>query len=70
MSLHYSPRLKSVIAVAESDASRAKADFVGTEHMLLALYDDRDSVAYDVLEKLGVTRSVLKEMIDRVCKRT
>lgn len=65
----YSPRLKAALEVAESDASRENADCIGTEHMLMALFDGRETISRQVLENLGITREKLKAEIDRVTKR-
>ena len=67
--LMYSPRLKAAVSVAESDACRENAEYVGTEHMLMALFDGRDTVSREVLENLGITKEKLKAQIDRVMKR-
>jgi ATP-dependent Clp protease ATP-binding subunit ClpA len=69
MSIFYSPRLRAAIAVAESDAGRQNSEFIGTEHMLMALFDGRETVSREVLENLGITREKLVAEIDRVCKR-
>ncbi len=46
------------------DISKRSGDFViGTEHMLLALLDERDSVAAGILDSLGISVEVVYERI-------
>jgi beta-lactamase regulating signal transducer with metallopeptidase domain/nitrous oxidase accessory protein NosD len=49
------PRAKRVLEYAEQEARSLKHDYIGTEHILLALMHQRDSVAAQVLDGAGVT---------------
>ncbi len=49
-------RLQAVLAKAEHEAHGLKDEYVGTEHILLALLDEKDGGAGEALKKLGVTR--------------
>jgi hypothetical protein len=47
--------VQRVLAVAQDEAVRFDHDYIGTEHVLLGLMRDTDSVAARVLANLGVT---------------
>ena len=47
---------------AEEEACQLGHNYVGTEHMLLALLEDREHIAAHALAALGVTADVVREM--------
>jgi ATP-dependent Clp protease ATP-binding subunit ClpA len=47
-------RVKRIIVAAEEEATSRGHDYLGTEHLLIALADDRDGIAGRILEELGV----------------
>lgn len=49
----FSPRLKKLLLSARSIAAAKNDNYVGTEHILLALLTDRDCTAYSMLTELG-----------------
>ncbi len=51
----YSPRAEMVLDEAEKQAERFKADCVGTEHLLLALLKEGESVAVRLLRTIGAS---------------
>jgi ATP-dependent Clp protease ATP-binding subunit ClpC len=56
--LKRTPRVDRTIQRAESIAQSYGHDFIGTEHLLLALSHDRDGIAGRVLSDLGVSHEV------------
>ncbi len=54
------PRTKNIIESSLYEAQRGGQDYIGTEHLLLALLNERDCVAVRILESLGVSVSDLK----------
>ncbi|MCL2407037.1 MAG: ATP-dependent Clp protease ATP-binding subunit [Defluviitaleaceae bacterium] len=50
----FTPRTKRVLEVSGLEAKRLGAGYVGTEHLLIALLREHDSVAGQILMKLGV----------------
>ncbi len=54
------PRTKSIIEMSLYEAQRNGQDYIGTEHLLLALLDERDCVAARILENIGVSISDLR----------
>ena len=57
------PRTRRCVLRAASVAEERGQDFIGTEHLLLALAQDAEGRAGQVLEGLGVRQSVLAELI-------
>lgn len=52
---NYSPRAKSVLEEAARQAEKFKSDQIGTEHLLLALLKESESVAVRLLSTMGIT---------------
>ncbi len=48
------PRAKRVLELAADEARRMRHNYIGTEHLLLALLREKDGVAASVLRKLGL----------------
>jgi len=60
------PRARRTLVVAAHEAALAGHNFIGTEHVLLALAQDPDGIAGQVLAELGVREAVkarLAEML-------
>ena len=52
--MQLTPQAKRVIDLAYAEARRISNNYIGTEHLLLALIRGKDGVAGQVLEKMGV----------------
>ena len=59
----YSPRLEFLLDNAMQEAIRLNAEKVGTEHMLLAMIKDADSVATRILVTLNVDLAAIQDDI-------
>ncbi len=66
--IEISPRLKSVLENSFSLASSFGQDYIGPEHLLLALAEEEDSFAKEALEKFGITSQKLRRVLPRVIK--
>ncbi len=62
------PRAKKVIEFAIDEARRLNASYIGAEHILLGLLREKEGIAYNVLENLGVTLEKAREEVNRVTK--
>ncbi len=60
------PRLKRVLDLAIEEASRLKDEYISTEHILLAMAADRNSVTSRLLAEAGVTKDRIYEAIKDV----
>jgi ATP-dependent Clp protease ATP-binding subunit ClpB len=56
---YVSPRLKVVLDAAWGEAERLKDDYCSTEHLLVALAQEKDGAAARLLRKAGVTPDAL-----------
>ena len=51
----YSPRARAVLRNAVDEALRLGHNYIGTEHLLLGLFDDPDALAAQILASLGAS---------------
>jgi ATP-dependent Clp protease ATP-binding subunit ClpC len=63
--IHYTPRVKKVLALAARQAKALNHTYVGTEHILLGLLEEGDGVAACVLKKLDLNVEELRKGILR-----
>ncbi|WP_338764441.1 ATP-dependent Clp protease ATP-binding subunit [Bernardetia sp. ABR2-2B] len=54
---------EKVLKITYLEAKIFKADLIGTEHLLLSILRDEDSIATHILEKFNITYEVVKEML-------
>jgi Clp amino terminal domain, pathogenicity island component len=66
----FTERAKSVLMKSETEAHRLGHGFVGTEHILLALFDVPDGLAMRVLDAVGVSKPMVEERVLALIKRT
>jgi ATP-dependent Clp protease ATP-binding subunit ClpA len=67
------PRMAQILRAAERHVDGAVSRSVGTEHVLLALIEDKDGVAGRVLDELGFADAVhkrVREVIESPAYRT
>lgn len=58
-----SPRMKHVLESAYTNARSLQHNYVGPEHMLLALLEEQESIAHMILSKHGFTAEKLRQVI-------
>ena len=61
----YTPRTKKVLEQSVREARELKQNYVGTEHILLALMREREGVAAHVMIKMGMDLSKAREELLR-----
>jgi ATP-dependent Clp protease ATP-binding subunit ClpC len=54
---------KEVLTLAQEEAERTHSNFIGTEHLLLGLLGLRDTTAGEVLHRLGVELSQVRDVV-------
>lgn len=57
------PRATGVLENAAQRAHELGHDYIGTEHILLAVLDDKGGVASSVVDELGVTDSLRERLL-------
>ena len=60
----FSPKVKQVIAKSREEAVRLGHDFIGTEHLMLGIVAEKESLAVKVLESLDVDSTELRQLLE------
>ena len=60
----FTPRSKKVLELSLRMARKLKDNFIGTEHILLALMQERDGVAAQILRERGVEEKALRRCVE------
>jgi ATP-dependent Clp protease ATP-binding subunit ClpC len=60
----FSPKVKKIIQLSREEAIRLGHDFIGTEHFLLGLLHEKDSLPVKVLDSMEVNIDELKHKIE------
>ncbi len=60
------PRVKRIIDLANEEANRLKDEYISTEHIFLAILNERSTPAARLLEGAGVTRERVYEAITQI----
>jgi len=69
MNRKFSPEVKRVISSSRDAAIRLGHDYIGTEHLLLGIIKDKESLASRVLNSLQVNTSELQQTVERNIRR-
>jgi ATP-dependent Clp protease ATP-binding subunit ClpB len=64
--VYISPRLKKVLDASFQEAERLKDAYVSTEHMLLAIVEERGGAAGTILKTQGVSRDELYKVLTTI----
>ena len=64
-----SEQARRVVVLAQEEARRLNHDYVGSEHLLLALLAVQDGVAARALASLGITLELARERVVRTVER-
>ncbi len=64
------PRLRKILEGAASESSKCGARYLGTEHLLLSLLNERDSVGVRLLEADGISSADLKKDVSLYLETT
>ena len=59
----YTPRIRTVLDLAQGEANRLKDEFISTEHLFLAIMSERNTPAARILQEFSVTRERIIEGI-------
>ena len=60
------PRVKRIIDLANEEANRLKDEYISTEHIFLAILNERSTPAARLLEGAGVTRERVHEAVQQI----
>src|SRR5713101_2697999 len=62
---YFSPRLSQIFTAAQKQAEQMKDEYISTEHLLLAIADEKDGNAGKILRQHGVNRDDLLKVIEQ-----
>ncbi len=54
--IFYTPRIRTVLELAQREANSLKDEFISTEHIFLAILGERNTSSSRILQEFGVTR--------------
>lgn len=60
------PRVKRIVDVANQEANRLKDEFISTEHLFLAILDEKNTPAARLLDGEGVTKDRVYGAVDEI----
>ena len=60
----FTKRARRILNIAESEAQRLNHNYIGTEHLLLGMVEEKQGLAAKVLQELSIDLSELKERIE------
>ncbi|HEX5708023.1 MAG TPA: ATP-dependent chaperone ClpB [Pyrinomonadaceae bacterium] len=63
---YFSPRLSQIFTASQKHAEAMKDDYISTEHLLLAIADEKDGASGRILRQHGVNREDLQKVIDQM----
>ena len=64
--IYVTPRLETLVQSAENEASRLKDDFVGVEHLLIAVTRETNAQLRKVLDKYGLNPELVYNALQKV----
>ncbi|HEY4208481.1 MAG TPA: Clp protease N-terminal domain-containing protein [Puia sp.] len=68
MSLTFSNKMKEIISISRDEAERLGNDYIGTEHLLLALLREGDNTALRILKSFKVDIAEMQKEIELAVK--
>src|SRR5256714_13853955 len=63
---YFSPRITQVFQAAQKQAEKMQDEYISTEHLLLAIADEKDGAAGLILRQHGVNRDDLLKVIEQM----
>ncbi|MCJ7491750.1 MAG: ATP-dependent Clp protease ATP-binding subunit, partial [Dehalococcoidia bacterium] len=64
--IYTTPRIIRLLETANAEADRLKDEYVGVEHLLIAIADDKDGESAHILHEFGVDKERLYKAIQEV----
>ncbi|HJP40567.1 MAG TPA: AAA family ATPase [Dehalococcoidia bacterium] len=68
--IYTTPEVVRMLEVANAEAERLKDDYVGVEHLLIAIADDQESGATQMLAEMGVTKEGIYRALQEIRGRS
>jgi ATP-dependent Clp protease ATP-binding subunit ClpC len=65
----FTDRARRVVVLAQEEARTLNHDYIGTEHILLALIRESGGIAAQALESLGITEEAARQQVEEIIGR-
>ncbi len=65
----FTDRARRVVVKAQDEARRLDHNYIGTEHLLLGLTDEREGVGAKALDSLGISLDVVRQQLEEIIGR-
>jgi ATP-dependent Clp protease ATP-binding subunit ClpA len=65
----FTGQARRVVVLAQEEARLLNHNFIGTEHILLGLIDERDGLAAQVLEGMGISLGAVRSQVEEIVGR-
>lgn len=62
----YTPRIRTVLELAQGEANRLKDEFISTEHIFLAILSERNTPTSRLMQEFNITRERILEGINNL----
>jgi ATP-dependent Clp protease ATP-binding subunit ClpB len=63
---YFSPRLSQIFTASQQQADKMQDEFISTEHLLLAIVDEKDGEAGKLLRQHGVKKDDLLKVVEQI----
>jgi ATP-dependent Clp protease ATP-binding subunit ClpC len=70
MNPHLTERVEKILKLADEIAREYEIDYIGTEHILLAIRKEGTSMGSRVLEERGISYERVKEVVDGLVRKS
>ena len=64
--IFYTPRIRTVLELAQGEANQLKDEFISTEHIFLAILSERNTPAARILQEFNVTKERVLQGIEHL----
>ncbi len=62
----YTPRIRTVLELAQREANRLKDEYISTEHIFLAILGERNTATSRILQEFGISRERVLDAITTI----
>ena len=62
----YTPRIRTVLELAQREANRLKDEYISTEHIFLAILGERNTATSRILQEFGVSRERVLDAVTAI----
>jgi ATP-dependent Clp protease ATP-binding subunit ClpC len=64
--IFYTPRIRTILELAQSEANQLKDEFISTEHIFLAILSERNTQTARILQDYSITRERIMEAVTEI----